>query len=237
MKEQYKNSIEQQHAPRELIEKTKQAMNQALEKQGCPEEESTNKNNGHKKKIVTFRYLSVAAAFLIVVGSAYALNKSNQVLFHELTAIEESENKDEIRFGTLNPLKRETKGDEFDQLWKIEISNIESVLEYEKSESSFYVIQSLDGQLEEGQGSILYKRQEKTLKLNVAFGVSLLPGELQKESNDTIKGQKVWFAKNEKGDYLAAYFEIKNGSYSLTAENTNQKEFVKAIKKLMDKLQ
>lgn len=237
MKEQYKKAIEQQHAPRELIEKTKQAMNQALENQGSPEEESKNKNNNRKKKIVTLQYLSVAAAFFIVVGSAYALNKWNQVDFHELAAIEETEQKDEKRFGTLNPLKREIKGEEFDQLWKIEINDIESVLEYEKSESSFYVIQSLDGQLEEGQGSILYKMQDKTLNLKIAFGGSLLPNQLEKESSDKIKEQKVWFAKNKKGDYLAAYFEIGNGSYSLTAENCSQKEFVKAIKELFDKLQ
>ncbi|RDU23611.1 hypothetical protein [Anaerosacchariphilus polymeriproducens] len=226
MNKQYKKILEQQHASKELISRTKNAMYEVLENQDNPQKNS-------KKKNLTFRYLSVAAAFILIVGSAFALKLPNQVHFYEM----ESEEKMDMRFGTLNPLKREIEGVEFDEIWNIEMNDIESVLELERSESSFYMIQSMVGEVEKGEGSILFKKKDKSLNLVVSFGKSLLPEELRDKRSLTIKGKKVWFTKNKEGDCLTAYSEIDNGSYTLEAENCNQNEFVKAVKEVIEKLQ
>lgn len=235
--EKYLAYVNEQHAPNDLVEKTKLLMK--LEK----EKLDTEKRN-KQRKIAVIKRIAVAAAICGIVGLGYiriTMNMQSQFQFSQIEAVEETNNfylgtfQKESRRVTLNEYNTYTGNhyttnsvmDNYQCIWQENHVTFKSLKEIEKGNAAFIFSKDYKENLEYNdfqsiEGSAFY--------LQCGFQEELLPNSLANVIENEYEGIPVRLGKEEGREFYIAYFKIDSNTYLLEAKNMKERTFLKLLK-------
>ncbi len=220
MKNNYRDQINNIHAPRELIDQTKIKM-----------QEEYNKKISPKKNNRVFAYVAAAACLLFTLTAGGLIKMSLITPKYEEVDLVYNDEMD-LDFGLINPNEKDVSVDEFDKIWGTRISKISEVNNATMTDSLANIVytDSIPPEAESGKTRINFN--EYCLKASTKS--DLMINELSKDVD--INDVKVYFGIDSNDKTYVACFKKDNMWYQLVGKADSSKEFTKLVKKIINQL-
>lgn len=211
MSGKYQSSMEQVHAPRELIERTKQ---------------DVSREQAESRKVVAFPHwkpvAAVAAALMLVVCAVLFWNAGQTPVFTVLPSAEA-----EVpggQFGQIDPQKRKVSMEEFDQAFGTALGELEAE-NGPVEEFSAWLTRSPEGEAQTGAAT--FRCGGCTVRLGK--GEPVLPAALTATKAQKLAGVQVYLARQEETELLLAGFSQDGMDWLVSAEELDRQEFLNVV--------
>lgn len=210
MNNQYRQKISEIHAPRELIDRTREQVRSAEARAGTPP-------TGKVLRFPLRRMLAATAAALVLVALASVLWVTQQApefaVLSDSAALESTT----PQFGLLDPQRRAAEPGQFDEAFGTALSALET------EDFAAHITWSPNGDAERGTAAFLWNR----ISVRVGCGENPLPEALAAEMPKELHGVSIRLAKTEDGETLMAGFLKGDSQWLLTSSELSEKEFAR----------
>ena len=219
MNKKYQREMEQIHAPRELIDRTKREVREA----------GGQTQKAGRKTLVFFplrQAAALAAALVLIVLVSMFWLRGKEPAFAVISE-ELDQNSLSPQFGLLDPQQRNVSAEEFDQAFETAAASLEG------EDFSAYLVRSLNGEVESGRATFLYEN----CRVAVARGEELLPQELTATAPQQLAGLRVYLAREGTGECLLAGFELAGNQWLLETDQLKEQAFAEVVARLAESQQ
>lgn len=227
MHEKYKEYVEEQHAPDELIQKTLGQMEQAQKK--TPFHSTVSK-----------RWGVVAAACICCILTIFWENMfwTSNFMFHDMDKVEFTDN-----FGNATTAKKNITIEEYDSIMKTKVSKLKELSEWETEVTECFV--SYEDGLTWGTDAkevisdgcrLVLKDGERKVTISVSKHNVVAPAVLMKKKSSHYRGTELYLGYDGEEKIYYGAFSKKKCSYAVWAEGIEEEEMSEILKDILKQI-